>query len=204
MWFKTEDGRIYAQKAASDFDRMENTIKAQGVERIQLYHFYIVPMTRKTFSESKWSARASSLTPSPHTPPLPPRTTWAITGGRGETKISKARWRKRGWNAKGNGTSEGFAFFPGKKCKSRYKHLYLSQTSLRRYAEDKAASTTGTFSCFVFDVFTRLTKWSALTSQLFSVKDLLKLKIHEGSTLWSDTNLRRIKCCVFFCTTGVS
>lgn len=33
MWFKTEDGRIYAQKAASDFDKMENTIKAQGGEK---------------------------------------------------------------------------------------------------------------------------------------------------------------------------
>lgn len=40
--------RIYA----SDVGKMENTMKAQGGE-IQLYHFYIVLMTRKTFRESK-------------------------------------------------------------------------------------------------------------------------------------------------------
>lgn len=44
---------VYTHKIyASDSDKMENTMKAQAGE-IQLYHFYIVPMTRKTFKYSK-------------------------------------------------------------------------------------------------------------------------------------------------------
>lgn len=154
MWFKTEDGRIYAQKAASDFDKMENTIKAQGGKRIQLYHFYIVPMTRKTFSESKWSARASSLTPSPPAHPhSPPGQLKPLQEGEERQRFQKLDGGKEAGMQKETALQRALLFFPGKKCKSRYKHLYLSQTSLRRYAEDKAASTTGTFSCFVFLCF---------------------------------------------------
>lgn len=42
---------ISKQKAVSWLDKMK--IHQESPERIQLYHFYIVPMTRKTFSNSK-------------------------------------------------------------------------------------------------------------------------------------------------------
>lgn len=137
----------------------------------------------------------------PHSPPgqLKP-----LQEGEERQRFQKLDGGKEAGIQKETALLRALLFFRGKSANQGI-NIYVSHKQARGDTQRiRLPPPQERFLVLFFYVFTRLPNWSAVTSQLFSVKDLLKQKIHEASTLWSDINLRRIKCCVFFCTTGVS